>query len=83
MTGKNKSDLIINHLIDIKTDIGGIKQHLKDMNGSIKRHDEDIDGNRKSIGSIKNRQFYFMGASASVVILSSIIFALIKFKYGG
>lgn len=78
--GKNSD--IINHLIEIKEKVGGIEQHLEDMNGSLNRHDSEIKDNRKSITSVRNRQFYLMGFGAAIVSLSGIIFALIKFKIG-
>ena len=38
-----KTDQILNHVIELKTGMGEVKQHLKDLNGSVKRHETNIE----------------------------------------
>jgi len=37
-----KSNELLNHIIDLKTDVSAIKQHLKDMNGKLVTHNEQL-----------------------------------------
>jgi len=47
-----KADQILDYIIEIKTDIGGIKQHLKDINGNVDRHDKEIKGIKKKVAYV-------------------------------
>jgi|TARA_R100000093_G_scaffold65431_1_gene36448 archaellum component FlaC len=47
-----KADQILDYIIEIKTDIGGIKQHLKDINGNVDRHDREIKGIKKKVAYV-------------------------------
>ena len=48
----SKQDQILDYIIQIKTDIGGIKQHLKDINGNVNRHDKEIKGIKKKVAYV-------------------------------
>ena len=48
----SKTDQILDYIIEIKTDIGGIKQHLKDINGKVAYHDKEIKGIRKKVAYV-------------------------------
>ncbi len=57
----NKIDQILDHVIEIKEDIAGMKQELKSQNGSIKRNIKEIDelytksnSNREELGKLKS-----------------------------
>jgi len=47
-----KTDQILDYIIEIKTDIGGIKQHLKDINGNVDKHDKEIRGIKKKVAYV-------------------------------
>lgn len=79
----NKTDMMIELLMDTNVKVGKVEEHLKDMNGSINRHNEEIKDNREDITSVRNRQYWMMGIGTTIVTLSGIIFTVIKFKYGG
>ena len=40
-----KTDTILGHIIDIKSEVSGINQHLKTLNGSVLRHNKEIEEN--------------------------------------
>ena len=54
-------------LMDIKGDIGGIKEHLKNINGCVARHERDI-------AELKKFVYKCMGGLAiGVVVLQGIL----------
>ena len=55
----SKQDQILDYIIEIKSDIGGIKQHLKDINGKVKTNEEDLK-------KMKGKVAYVSGAIASI-----------------
>ena len=40
---------IMKILLEIKGDVGGIKEHLKTINGSVQRHEVEIDNLKKFV----------------------------------
>ncbi len=73
----SKQDQILSYIIEIKEDVGGIKQHLKDINGGMKRHDESIvkiknvqDKQEKSIVGFKVKWALL---TAGIIIIGTFI----------
>lgn len=44
-----KQDQIIHYLMDIKGDVGGIKDHLHTLNGRVGRHEDEIAALQKTV----------------------------------
>jgi len=55
----SKTDQILDYIIEIKADIGGIKQHLKDINNKVQSHEVEIKG-------IKRKVAYVSGVIATI-----------------
>ena len=66
----NKQDIILNHIIEIKADIAGMKQHLKGINSSVKGHTKDI-------STLNKRQYWAFGVGAAIIFILSLGFKLI------
>ena len=62
-----KTDQILDYIIEIKTDIGGIKQHLKDINGKVSIHDKEIKGIKKKVAYVSG-VIATIGASIGIFI---------------
>jgi len=68
-----KEDQILNYLIQVKEDVSGIKQHLKDMNGRLLKHDEKIYNNEKNINGVNLKMAKWGGAIGVIVFLISFV----------
>ena len=55
-TKMTKTDAILEHIIEIKSDTGGIKEHLKQLNGRVAKNQTTIEENRQDI--VTNRINY-------------------------
>ena len=80
----NKTDEILNHIINIKENVGKIEGHLKALNGRVDRNIGDISHNKKEIGKlngiinkVKNKLAYFMGGAAILIVVLELIFKYI------
>ncbi len=80
----SKQDTIIEHLIKIKEDVAGMKQHLKNLNGKIIRQEQEIQDNKEDIKSSKKiidniniRNAVWLGG---VVVLATLINIVINVK---
>jgi len=76
MTNESKTTMILNHVIKIKEDIAGIKQHckntdkhLKTLNGSLEKHEVKIENNENRIGNIRITMAKWGGAIAAILII--------------
>ena len=67
----SKIDIVLNHIIEIKEDISGIKQHLKDMNGKVTIHDKDIKSNTKRI-------YWIIGIGSGITFMITLIGLILK-----
>ena len=66
-----KIDTVLNHIMDIKEDVAGIKQHLKDMNGSIGRHEI-------SINNLNKKVYWGFGVGSGILVIFGIAFKFLK-----
>ena len=84
---ENKLDDLTPVIMEINKDIGGIKQHLKDMNGTVKRQIDQLDNHKTSnkkdmgllwneIGSIKGKWLFFTGVAVTVVTGANLLIAI-------
>lgn len=68
-----KYDSIIQHLIDIKSDVSGMKEHLKSINGSVGRHEKRLNKHDNRIGRISRQQAYYAGGISVVVLIGGFL----------
>jgi len=80
----SKTDEILNHIINIKENVGKIEGHLKALNGRVDRNIGDISHNKKEISKVneiinkvKNKLAYFMGGAAILIVILELIFKYI------
>lgn len=52
---------ILNHVIDIKSRVGAIEEHLKTLNGRMGKCENSVDGHDKRIDAIDRRLAYYAG----------------------
>lgn len=71
ITMVNNND-IVRHLIDIKEDTAGIKQHLKDLNGKVARNVNEIGCNKKEIDSLKITMAKYAGGITVIMVAIQI-----------
>ena len=57
---------ILNHIIDIKEDVGGIKDHLGTLNGTVARHQERMDKHEDKIQKINIQMAKWVGMATVV-----------------
>lgn len=76
----SKQEQILNHIIDIKVNVGGIEEHLKTLNGSVERHQKEIDerqdaslNNSFEINRIKIKMAKWAGGAVVIMGLINII----------
>ena len=62
-----KTDQILDYVIEMKTDVGSIKQHLKTINGTICSHN-------KKINELTKRQYWAFGVGAGILFAIGLIF---------
>lgn len=68
----------------IEGKVGGMEQHLKNLNGRTDKNEIKGEENEDKINKIKNRMSYYMGGGAALFVVFGFVFTLvIKFKYGG
>ena len=53
------TDKILNHIIEIKEDLAGIKKHLENLNSKVATNVEKIEENQKKIELIKGKVFKY------------------------
>ena len=66
---------ILEHVIEIKEDMAGVRQHLKTLNGTVKDHTDAIEKNRETLTAVKGK-LYKVGTLAFVIWI--VISAAIK-----
>ena len=65
-----KQDKILDHVIEIKEDVAGMKQHLEGINGYVKKHEVDI-------STLNKRQYWAYGVGTAIIFIASLGFKLI------
>ena len=73
----DRDDTIIEHLLDIKGDIGQIKGHLVSLNGSVARHEETINKNVDKIQGLNKKQYWILGIGTGVVFILGILIKIL------
>ena len=83
---KNDNNDIMKVLMEIKGDIGGIKEHLKNINGCVARHEGTIEKYRQDMENLTNDTNekitkikvtlgkWAGGLSVALVILNAILY---------
>lgn len=66
---RDKTDEILNHVIVMKEDIAGIKEHLKTLNGKVIAHEQRIQENTKALARIDTKLAYYSGAIVVIIFL--------------
>lgn len=67
-----KTDEILSHVISIKEDLAGIKEHLRQLNGKVAKHELDIENNRCKVDSINLRLAKYAGGLAVFFFLLDV-----------
>ena len=62
----SKTDQILGYVIEMKTDVGSIKQHLKTINGTICAHN-------KRINELTKRQYWAFGVGAGILFIVTLL----------
>ena len=68
-----KTDQILNHVIELKTGMGEVKQHLKDLNGSVKRHETNIEDLYTKTGKNKTTLDKIWGGIAVIGLIAGTV----------
>ena len=68
-----KSDILLGHVIDIKENVAGINQHLKDLNGKVIAQEKKIGLNEHTISRIDKKIAGWAGGLAVVLFTFNII----------
>ena len=68
-----KTDQILNHVIELKTGMGEVKQHLKDLNGSVKRHETNIEDLYTKTGKNKTTLDKIWGGIAVIGLVAGAV----------
>jgi len=83
---KNDNNDIMKVLMEIKGDIGGIKEHLKNINGSILRHETSIEKHKEYMKKLESDTSekitkikvtlgkWAGGLSVALIILNAILY---------
>ena len=61
-----KTDQILEYIVEIKEDVGAVKQHLETINGTIGNHD-------KKINELMRRQYWAFGVGAGILFVLGLI----------
>lgn len=76
----SKEDLILTqlqdvngHLMTIKEDIGGIKQHLKNLNNRVAAHEKKINLQETELNKVKKTVYTMVGGLAVIVLILQIL----------
>lgn len=72
-----KQDTILEHIIDIKEDIGGINQHLKDQNGRLERNELSIKGIHTRVNKLRVLMGQIYGGVATIGVIFGVIGAFV------
>lgn len=64
---------VLEHILDIKVDIGGIKEHLKGVNGKIVKNIKDIEINRSLIKKNEIVISKWVGGLTAVTFIANFI----------
>lgn len=75
----NTQQQILEHIIDIKQDVGGIREHLKTLNSKVATNIINIEKNRSKIVKTDMTIAKWAGA-LSVIVFGVSIFLNIFFK---
>ena len=68
-----KTDQILNHVIELKTGMGEVKQHLKDLNGSVQRHETNIEDLYTKTGKNKTTLDKIWGGIAVIGLIAGTV----------
>lgn len=76
----SKEDLILTtvrdingHIMSIKEDIGGIKQHLKDLNSKVASHEQKLNKQDGDISELRGTLYKMIGGLSGIVIIIQIL----------
>jgi len=68
-----KSDILLGHVIDIKENVAGINQHLKDLNGKVITQEKRIGTNEHTISRIDKKIAGWAGGIAAILFVFNIV----------
>lgn len=72
-----KSDDILDHIIGIREDTAGIKQHLKDLNSKVATNVNAINCNQSEITKVKITMAKWAGGLGSLLVAIELLFKFI------
>ena len=72
-----KNDALLAHIINIKENVAGINQHLKDMNGKLVSQENRICSNDSRIDKIDKKLATWMGGIAVVLFIVNIVISVV------
>jgi cell division protein ZapA (FtsZ GTPase activity inhibitor) len=67
-----KNDDILEHIIDIKSDTAGIRQHLKDLNSKVATNVQKINCNQNEINTMKLTVAKWGGGIGAILIILQV-----------
>ena len=77
-------DEVLKYIIEIKTNIAKIEEHLKTLNGSVIRHQKELDTRQKAsenntseIGVIKLKMAKWAGGAVVIMAIINMVIARI------
>lgn len=68
-----KTDKILEYVIELKTDMGEVNQHLKNLNGNVQRHEKNIEelytktNDNRINTKVLTAKFGIIGAIAGII----------------
>ena len=79
-----KTDQILIHIIGMKSHLGSIDEHLKNLNSRTEKNEIKSEENDTRISKVEKRMAYYLGGGTVLLLVFGFLFnLLIKYKIGG